>query len=73
MKYRQNPQLREKLFKTNGTTIVEASPYDTVWGIGLNESDSRRFDRKTWNGENLLGEILTQVREDLIKEFIHVG
>ena len=73
LKYRQSPKLREMLFKTDGTTLVNASPYDVTCGIGLHETDPYCRDRKKWNGENLLGEILTRVRVDLMKEFIHIG
>ena len=67
-KYSQNPQLRETLFATRGTTLVEASPVDTVWGIGLAEDDPRARDRTQWRGLNLLGEALTRVREVLLWE-----
>jgi ribA/ribD-fused uncharacterized protein len=67
-KFTQNPHLLKALMETKGTTLVEASPYDTIWGIGLAETDPRAKSRATWRGQNLLGEILTQLREDLIKE-----
>ncbi|MDP5274204.1 NADAR family protein [Chengkuizengella axinellae] len=65
-KFTQNKQLKQKLLETKGTTIVEASPVDPIWGVGLSEDDPRILDRKTWKGTNWLGEILTQVREDII-------
>ena len=34
-RFSQNPDQRELLFATRGTTLVEASPHDRVWGIGL--------------------------------------
>ena len=67
-KYTQNPALLEALLATRGTTLVEASPYDTVWGIGLAEDDPRALDRAQWQGLNLLGRILTRVREALAFE-----
>lgn len=66
-KFIQNPKLKEVLLKTKGTTLVEASPYDQVWGIGLRESDPRALDRKTWKGKNWLGQVLTALRDELIK------
>jgi ribA/ribD-fused uncharacterized protein len=67
-KYTQNPALRKALLATRGTTLVEASPYDRVWGIGLGEDDPRARDRARWRGLNLLGEALTRVREALLWE-----
>jgi len=67
-KFTQNPKLKEKLFETAGTTLAEASPYDKIWGLGLAEDDPRAQNRETWQGKNWLGEILTQLREDLLKE-----
>lgn len=65
-KFTQNPDLKEKLFATDGTTLVEASPYDKIWGIGLTVDDPRALDRSTWRGTNWLGEVLTKLREDLM-------
>lgn len=67
-KFTQNPELKEILLATKGTTLVEASPYDTIWGIGLPESDPRARDRNSWQGTNWLGEVLTEVREQIQKE-----
>lgn len=62
-KFQQNPVLLEELLATKGTTLVEASPYDKIWGIGLAANDPRALDRTKWLGENRLGNILTQVRD----------
>jgi hypothetical protein len=67
-KFTQNPDLLEKLLATKGTILVEASPYDCIWGIGLKETDKAAKDRSKWRGTNWLGEILTGLREDLIDE-----
>jgi ribA/ribD-fused uncharacterized protein len=67
-KFTQNEHLLKALLKTKGTTLVEASPVDFIWGIGLAEDDPRALDRKQWRGTNWLGEILTELRENLIKE-----
>jgi len=64
-KFTQNPELHAALMATAGTELVEASPYDTIWGIGLAETDPRAQDRATWRGQNLLGRILTQLRDEL--------
>lgn len=64
-KFSQNPGLRDQLLATEGTTLVEASPVDQIWGIGLAETDPAAQDRTTWLGRNWLGEVLTDVREQL--------
>jgi ribA/ribD-fused uncharacterized protein len=60
-----NPSLKEYILGTENKEIVEASPYDTVWGIGLSESNPDRFDKTKWKGTNWLGEVLMRVRRDL--------
>lgn len=65
-KFTQNAALREQLLATRGTTLVEASPYDRIWGIGLRATDPRAQDPKRWRGQNLLGRILTALREELL-------
>jgi len=67
-KYSQHPELRRTLLSTVGTTIVEASPEDKIWGIGLRKDDRRALDRATWLGTNWLGETLTRVRDEFLKE-----
>jgi ribA/ribD-fused uncharacterized protein len=64
-KFTQNPQLLELLLATRGTTLVEASPYDRIWGIGLAETDPRAHDPAQWRGKNLLGKLLTELRDEL--------
>ena len=65
-KFTQNPELRAALVATAGTTLVEASPYDRIWGIGLAATDPRAQDPAQWRGQNLLGKILTRLRDELI-------
>lgn len=65
-KFTQNKSHYKELIRTKGTTLVEASPFDCVWGIGLAESDPRCNDRNLWMGTNWLGEVLTDVRDTLI-------
>ncbi|OAS13333.1 NADAR family protein [Paenibacillus oryzisoli] len=67
-KFTQNQQLLESLLVTQGTTLVEASPTDRIWGVGLSEDDPRILKRETWRGTNWLGEVLTELREDLFTE-----
>ena len=62
-KYTQHVDLMEKLLDTNNTTLVEASPYDRIWGIGYTEEDAEK-NISNW-GKNWLGEVLTKVRNNL--------
>lgn len=68
-KFTQNEGLKETLFATKGTTLVEAAPNDAIWGIGLAEDDPSAKKRETWQGKNLLGEILTQLRVELMGDY----
>ena len=65
-KFTQNQDLLAKLVATKGTTLVEASPYDKIWGIGLAATDPRATDPSQWKGTNLLGKILTRLRDELV-------
>lgn len=64
-KFSQNKKLKKKLLKTGSRILVEASPEDCIWGIGLAEDDPRALDRHSWEGTNWLGEALSQVRDEL--------
>jgi predicted NAD-dependent protein-ADP-ribosyltransferase YbiA (DUF1768 family) len=68
LQFSQNEKLKEKLFSTYPKTLVEASPVDKIWGIGLAKEDRRAWNRDTWRGQNLLGEILTKVRDTLMEQ-----
>lgn len=65
LKFGQNPALKTKLLATNESVLVEASPYDTIWGVGLSATDARIKNPKNWKGTNLLGFALMSVREQL--------
>ncbi|KAH0489639.1 hypothetical protein TgHK011_010057 [Trichoderma gracile] len=58
--------LRETLLSTGERELVEASPFDAVWGIGLKAADADG-NREAW-GLNLLGKALMDVRERLREE-----
>jgi ribA/ribD-fused uncharacterized protein len=67
-KFRQDRNAYEDLMETDDKIIVEASPTDTIWGIGLAENDPRALDQSTWLGTNWLGDVLMQARDELRKE-----
>ncbi|MDE5557354.1 MAG: NADAR family protein [Ruminococcus sp.] len=67
-KFSQNPELKDFLLKTGKRILVEASPYDKIWGIGMTADDSRVYNPFEWNGENLLGFCLMEVRDMLLEE-----
>lgn len=64
-KFEQNPEMAKVLLDTEDNEIVEASPYDIIWGVGLSESDPRILDKTQWRGTNYLGVVLMRVREAL--------
>ena len=46
--------------------FVEASPYDKIWGIGLSVDDALDTTPEQWHGENLLGKVVTEIRNLLV-------
>ncbi|MDE6847735.1 MAG: NADAR family protein [Ruminococcus sp.] len=66
-KFSQNPELKSFLLGTNKRVLVEASPCDKIWGIGMSADDPKVMNPLQWHGENLLGFCLMEVR-DMIKE-----
>ncbi|MEP3346706.1 MAG: NADAR family protein [Litoreibacter sp.] len=68
-KFRQNKGLRRKLFQTGAKLLVEASPVDTIWGIGLDAATASVTPPSDWPGQNLLGKTLTKVKAELRLEY----
>ena len=68
LKFTQHPRLRAFLLDTGDSVLVEASPVDAIWGIGLaaEEADVRHPSR--WRGQNLLGFALMHVRGTLLRD-----
>ena len=64
-KFEQNPLLKDFLLTSSERILVEASPYDAIWGIGMAESDNGVENPHLWNGPNLLGFALMEVRDAL--------
>ncbi len=64
-KFSQNPELKVQLKGTEDAILAECAVKDKIWGIGLSMHDPNRFDRRKWQGQNLLGYTLMMVRERL--------
>lgn len=64
-KFSQNPGFALWLRLTAPKVLVEASPRDRIWGIGMGRSNSNAQDPRQWRGTNLLGFALMQVRDSL--------
>jgi len=67
-KFTTHRDLLATLFDTAGTMLVEASPLDTIWGIGLAADSIDASDPGKWRGTNWLGEVLTRLRDTLLAE-----
>ncbi|MGV4928801.1 NADAR family protein (plasmid) [Streptomyces sp. BHT-5-2] len=67
-KFGQHPELRKFLLGTGSRVLVEASPLDRIWGIGLAADDARAADPARWLGPNLLGFALMAARQQLAEE-----
>lgn len=66
-KYTDSVDLGDALLGTGDKILVEASPWDRYWGIGFSEHESNAHEPTKWTGQNKLGRVLMQVREDLRK------
>ncbi|SFC74662.1 hypothetical protein SAMN05660479_02354 [Microbulbifer thermotolerans] len=64
-KFSQNEDLKSFLLATGNRVLVEASPVDRIWGIGLSADDEAAENPNRWRGLNLLGFALMEVRDRL--------
>lgn len=69
-KFGQNPALAAYLHGTGNQVLVEASPLDAIWGIGLAADHADARNPEGWRGENLLGFALMAVRQQLAQAAI---
>lgn len=67
-KFSQNQRLKTLLLSTNPKCLAEASPFDTKWGIGLAANHADACNVEKWKGQNLLGIVLMDVRDELLKD-----
>ncbi len=65
LKFSQNTALKNFLINTGDRVLVEASPVDRVWGIGLAADNKQVENPNLWRGPNLLGFALMAVRRTL--------
>ena len=66
-KFGAHPELRDYLLGTTGRVLVEASPVDRIWGIGLTARDEGARSARNWQGQNLLGFALMDARDALAR------
>ena len=62
-KFAENPELRQFLKQTGSRVLVETSPVDRIWGIGMAQENEKVNNPNLWRGLNLLGFALMQVRD----------
>jgi ribA/ribD-fused uncharacterized protein len=67
-KFNQNSSLNDYLLTTGDRILVEASPVDTIWGIGLTHDAKNIENPYTWRGLNLLGFSLMETRDFLQRQ-----
>ncbi|MFK7925044.1 MAG: NADAR family protein [Bacteroidia bacterium] len=65
LKFSQDAVLKNFLLNTHQRVLVEASPVDNIWGIGLAKDDIKAQNPYAWKGDNLLGFCLMEVRDRL--------
>ena len=65
-KFSQNTEMLQFLIATGNKVLVEASPCDTIWGIGMSERDEGVDNPHNWKGTNYLGFALMEVRDELV-------
>lgn len=67
-KFTQNEEMLKILISTENKILVEASPFDKIWGIGLSEDEENVDNPNHWKGQNLLGFALMEVRDAIKKD-----
>jgi len=72
LKFSQNEDLREFLLSTRDKILVEASPHDKIWGIGMSANEQNAQNPVKWRGQNLLGFALMRVRDEIARVYENV-
>ena len=73
LKFAQNKNMRDILLSTGDKILVEASPYDVIWGIGYTKNKLEAYNPQKWRGLNLLGFALMEVRDELRRVYQNYG
>uniref|UniRef100_A0AAU8GS04 NADAR domain-containing protein n=1 Tax=Mammaliicoccus phage MSShimriz1 TaxID=3230127 RepID=A0AAU8GS04_9VIRU len=60
-KFSQTNLKYQMLEDGNNREFVESSPYDTIWGVGMKDSDPKINHKINWKGQNLLGKVMNEV------------
>ena len=63
-KFQQNIHLKNELINTGNKLLIQCSAHDKLLGVGLNIHSIEARDKTKWKGQNLLGTILSKIRED---------
>lgn len=71
LKFTQNPELKDFLLSTGDSIIAEASPYDSIWGIKMKQTDENILNPVKWRGKNLLGFALMEVRDEIRRVWLN--
>jgi len=71
-KFTQNKEMMDFLLSTGDKILVEASPMDTIWGIGFGKENEKVKNVAMWRGQNLLGFALMEVRDEIRKVYQNV-
>ena len=72
LKFSQNAPLRDFLLQTGSKILVEASPVDKIWGIGMSAEDQNAHNPMKWRGQNLLGFALMRARDEIANVYKNV-
>ena len=71
-KFTQNKEMMDFLLSTGDKILVEASPMDTIWGIGFGKENEKAKNVAMWRGQNLLGFALMEVRDEIRKVYQNI-
>ena len=69
-KFSQNNDLKELLLSSDfeGKSFVEGSPFDAIWGVKMDWRNPDIDNEENWKGENLLGKVVTEIRDKFLEE-----